>query len=282
MGVPSPVPFREIAPVLNPAPQGKRLFVLLTFYADESYNDHTFNFGGWLADESVWSRLESQWERRLDFERRKHGKLERFHATHCNRLDGDYRGWDKASQVEHTVALLEIIKRRKNILAVCAGLDVDAMRRVYSDTPKDWKPDAYKVTVTQLMIMVASYVKKDSGHRVAIIHDWAGGYNGVIADAFTAQQDNPQWKHRELFTTIAPMKWQDRTALQAADMIAFDTFKLLDQTLHADTAKMRRSLQSLLKGQIPIKARYISELVLLKLREMRSSPSSSAGRAAVS
>ena len=183
------------------------------------------------------------------------------------------KGWDKASQIEHTVALLDIVKRRKKILAVCAGLDVDAMLRIYPRNAKDWKPDAYKVTVTQLMIMVASYVKKGSGHRVAIIHDWAGEYNGVIADAFTAQQDNPMWKHRELFTTIAPMKWQDRIALQAADMIAFDTFKLLDGTLHADSVKMRRSLQSLLDGQIPLKARYIGEPALLRLRDMASGAS---------
>jgi hypothetical protein len=242
--------------------------VLLTFYADESYNNRTFNFGGWLAEESVWSRLESQWERRLDFERRKHGKLDRFHATHCNGFEGDYAGWDKASQVEHTKALLEIVKRRKKIAAVCAGLDVEAMLRVYPGDAKDWRAAAYRLTVTQLMIMVARAVKKDFGHRVAIVHDWANEYNAVISEAFTSQQDNPQWKHRDLFATIAPMRWQDRVALQSADMIAFDTFKFLDGTLHSSTAKMRRSLQVLVDGQVPVIARYVGEPALLKLREV--------------
>jgi hypothetical protein len=266
------VPFGEIAPVLNPAPRDRWVFVLLTFYADESYNNRTFNFGGWLARESVWSRLESQWGRRLDFERRRHGKLERFHATHCNGGAGDYEGWGPADRVKHTKSLLDIVKRRKELVAVCAGLDVEAMRRVYPGDAKDWRAGAYRLTVTQLMIMVARTVKKNSGHRVAIIHDWANEYNVTISDAFTAQQENPKWAHRDLFISCTPMKWQDRIALQSADMIAFDTFKLLDGTTHS-TPRMRRSLQALLDGQIPVLARYIGEPALLRLREISSKPS---------
>jgi hypothetical protein len=223
-----------------------------------------------VGGEPVWSRLESQWCRRLNFERRKHGKLERFHATHCNGGSGDYEGWEKADRVGHTKALLEIVKRRKNELAaVCAGLDVEAMLRVYPDEAKDWLAGAYRLTVTQLMIMVGRKIKKNSGCQVAIIHDWANEYNAVISDAFTSLRDNPQWVHRNLFISCVPMKWQDRIALQSADMIAFDTFKLLDGTIHS-TPKMRRSLQALLDGQIPIVARYIGEPALLRLRQLRS------------
>src|SRR5664280_3136676 len=116
------IPFGELASVLNSAPEGGRLFVLLTFYADESANNRTFNFGGWLGGCDEWVRLEPQWNRRLDFERRRHGKLDRFHAAHCNGRDGDYKKWTQSDCVEHTKALLRIIARRK-VAAVCAGLD---------------------------------------------------------------------------------------------------------------------------------------------------------------
>lgn len=60
----------------------------LTFYVDESYNNRTFNLGGWLGEESEWNRLQSQWSKRLDLERRKHGSLDRYHASDCSSLRG--------------------------------------------------------------------------------------------------------------------------------------------------------------------------------------------------
>jgi hypothetical protein len=261
--------FAQIARVLNPVTREKRMFVVLTFYADESYSNNSFNFGGWLGLESEFSRLESQWLKRIEFERRQHGKFERFHATYCNAKTGDYEGWSDDDKIEHTKALLRIVTRRK-VAAVCAGLDRAALLRVYpEEVASDPLESAYNLTVKQLMMMIARYVKKNSGYRVAIIHDWAGErYNGIIQQAFSKMRDDTRWTHRDLFVSFTPLKWEDCVLLQPADMIAFDTRKLLDQTIIRSSPQMRRSLQVLLGKGVPVMARYFNEATLRRLREL--------------
>lgn len=245
------------------------MFILLRFYADESYSKNAFNFGGWLGLESEFSRLESQWSKRIEFERRKHSDLERFHATNCNAKTGDYKHWTDEEKIEHTKALLQIITRRK-LAAVCAGLDRTALLRVYpGEATCDPLETPYYVTVTQLMIMISRYVKKDSDYRVAIIHDWAGErYNAVIQQAFSRMRDDPRFAQRDLFVSCTPMKSQDCVLLQPADLIAFDTRKLLDQTIIRSSPQMRRSLQALVGDGVIVKARYINEATLRRLREL--------------
>jgi hypothetical protein len=245
------------------------MFMLLRFYADESYSDTAFNFGGWLGLESEFSRLESQWLKRIDFERRKHGKFERFHATYCNAKTGDYQGWSDDDKIEHTKALLRIVTRRK-VAAVCAGLDRAALLRAYpEEVASDPLESAYNLTVKQLMMMIARYVKKDSGYRVAIVHDWAGArYNAVIQEAFSRMREDARWRDRDLFISCTPLQWQDCVLLQVADMIAFDTRKLLDQTIIRSSPQMRRSLEALLGKGVPVKARYFNEVTLRRLREL--------------
>jgi hypothetical protein len=117
--------------------------------------------------------------------------------------------------------------------------------------------------------MISRYVKKNFGHRVAIIHDWAGAhYNAVIQKAFSTLRDDPRFAQRDLFVSCTPMKWQDCVLLQPADLIAFDTRKLLDQTVIRSSPQMRRSLQMLLGDGVIIKARYVNEATLRRLREL--------------
>jgi hypothetical protein len=270
--LPTQLPFAVIARILNPVPRAKRMFTVLTFYADESCSPKAFNFGGWLGLESELSRLGSQWSKRIEFERRGHGKFARFHATNCNAKTGDYEGWSDDDKIEHTKALLRMVTRRK-VAAVCAGLDRTALLRVYPGEAKaDPLETPYRVTVTQLMIMISQYVKKAAGYRVAIIHDWAGThYNAVIQEAFSRMRNNPRFAQRDLFVSCTPLKWQDCILLQPADMIAFDTRKLLDETIIRSSPQMRRSLQALLGKDVPIKARYINEPVLRRIKEIGAS-----------
>ena len=44
---------------------------MLKAYIDESYGDHVFTLGGWLAQAEELDRLGSQWEKRIYFENRR-------------------------------------------------------------------------------------------------------------------------------------------------------------------------------------------------------------------
>jgi hypothetical protein len=247
--------------------------VVLKFFIDESYNDRTFNYGGWLAEEQEWTRIGNQWSRRIEYERRMHGKLDRYHASDCASRQNEYDGWSLDQQILHTKKLQAIISRRpERITAICSGVDLIALPKVFTANAKDPLAAAYNLMLRHLMMGVYRVVRKKVGNRVVVIHDTAPGYNGIIRDAFDKLLAELGPRYRELFVTITPLRWQDCVQLQCADMIAFDTFKLLDKTLHASSAKMRRSLQNLVGKGVHVEARYFGERVmrtLLRIHERR-------------
>ena len=171
--------------------------MLLKFYADESYNNRTFNYGGWMGEESEWNRLEGQWLKRIEYERRKHGKLDRYHASDCASLLHDYQGWSVPEQIQHTQKLQGIITRR-TLVAICSGVDLVALPRVFPAEANNPLRGAYELMVPQLMIMIRRRIKRGLGHRVTIIHDQTNGYNGIISDTFHRFMDQGGEPYKEL------------------------------------------------------------------------------------
>jgi hypothetical protein len=240
--------------------------VLLTFYADESFNDRCFCFGGWLAEEKVWTGIGVLWQQRIAYERRKHGTLHRYHATDCNGGYREYKDWSKPQRDQHTKKLLSIITRnKKNIRAICFGLDKKALDHHFPQPNGDLS-GAYLIAVRRVMKLIYTYVAKDRGHKVTIIHSDAPGYNGVIREAFDQLVNNPSFSHyRNLFTTITPLKWEDCIQLQPADMMAFEGFKVIDSDLHSTQPKIRRSLEALLGRGVIVDVRYFNEASIAEI-----------------
>jgi hypothetical protein len=242
--------------------------LLLNFYLDESYNEKTFILGGFIGSEKDWKKLEEKWKRRVVLERRRHKTFERFHATSCNGKTGDYAGWSSAETTAHVKAFLRIIKQCK-IYAVCSGIDMDALKAEYPDE-NDHIASAYDLALRQCMIMtVREVLGTPEKYEVAIIHDWANKYNAILSSAFSKMVEDQRFEYRNIFKTIAALHWFDSACLQPADLIAFDTFKLLAATLRCTTPKMRKSLEALLGGGTPVKARYINRSTLVKLKALQ-------------
>lgn len=264
------LPFAKLARVLNPARNGHRYFVLLTFYADESFNDdRTFCFGGWLASEDTWKSIGQQWDRRIEYERRKHGVLRRYHATDCNGGYKEYKDWTKPERDQHTKKLLKIItKKKKDIAALCFGLNRKALRQHLTDGPNDL-PSAYNLAVRKVMMMIFKAVHRQEEHRVTIIHSDAPGYNGIIRDAYDTMLNEPTYsRYRKVFTTITPLKWEDCIQLQPADLIAFEAYKLIDSDLHTTEPKIRKSLQALTGQNVGLAVHYFDEASIMELAEI--------------
>jgi len=239
--------------------------MLLKFYADESYNGKAFSFGGWLAEERTWNRIESQWRMRIQYEQRKHGKFDRYHASDCANRKRDYDNWTNTEQIQHVRKLLSIITRRHmDIVGICSGINLSALKETF-DGERDPLVGAYNLAVRRLMILIHRALKKDAGHRVAIIHDRTQGYDGVIVDAFNTMLNDPSVPHyKKLFTTIAPMGWEDCIPLQPADLIAYEGFKAISGDLNS-TARMRKSMEKLVGGGVRVMVRYLGKDSLSEL-----------------
>jgi hypothetical protein len=98
---------------------------------------------------------------------------------------------------------------------------------------------------TPLMGEIGAWLEaQEISERVVLIHD-QGHDDRAALEAFKVLVDDPRWKYHELFTSIQPMKWSDDVGLQAADMIAFETFKETKRQLFAEASGIRKSLAAL-------------------------------------
>ncbi len=102
---------------------------ILKDYVDESYNNRTFCIGGWMASDHRWSKIETSWRERIDYENRISAKkgfppISRYHATDCANLKNDFaedRGWDiPARQIRLSRRICEIMGERSPVVASIA------------------------------------------------------------------------------------------------------------------------------------------------------------------
>jgi len=102
---------------------------------------------------------------------------------------------------------------------------------------------------------------------VAVIHD-KGDFDQAAKAAFDMALKG---RHGEVFTTIAPISWENSIPLQCADWITFDGFKALDARLHCNTDYLRRSLRKLFGKKHPMYVGYITPnlwpFLIKKMRE---------------
>jgi hypothetical protein len=71
-------------------------------------------------------------------------------------------------------------------------------------------------------------------------------YDAAYLEGFNVMMNDSTFRGKDLFSTIAPMGWEDCVPLQPADMLAYETFKdALRQFNHKDR---RASLDYLLQS----------------------------------
>jgi len=102
--------------------------------------------------------------------------------------------------------------------------------------------------------------------KIALIHDHTK-HNGEIREAFDAMNAETRWVSRKFFTTIAPMKWQDCIQLQAADLIAYETFKLVDSRLYTNR-EMRRFLKEMIGNKVQMSIKFYDRATIEELRRI--------------
>jgi hypothetical protein len=217
--------------------------------------------GGWIANELEWKKLETHWQKRIDFENahsEPNQRISRFHASHLNAFDHEFENWDKARSLRFSKKLIHMLSLRK-MGAIAIACDMDAIREVF---PKGdevaLKRRTYVLCIKQLMVEIAhtieAYFPDDT---VLLMHDH-GDWDEQALRGYNLMIDDPAWKYRGLFEGITPKTGKASVGLQAADMIAYEVFRgVKDRTKNPDAA-MRGATQEMLNKQIPLSARWIN------------------------
>lgn len=270
--------------VLNP--KGRIFFVAKVFaaYFDESYTDDLLMcVGGWLAHEDTWKRIESQWGGRVAYENKRSAKrgepeIDRYHASDLDNFKDQFsrdKGWEEDRRTLFTKKLIDIIGRDRDKLrkpiGIATGIYLPDIREAFPSSGKEkfykqhWA--AYRVCMMQNMLTLADTMRRAFPcEQVAVIYD-NGPYNSAALSAFDSFRAG-KTKNKSDVVTIAPMCGKQCVALQPADMMAYESRKLIKSGVR-QAAQFRRSLQRIIGNGIMIRVKIIGREALTQIAESR-------------
>jgi hypothetical protein len=246
--------------------RNKSLVAVLTFKFDESYNNRTLCVGGWLAAPDEWTRLETQWQKRIDHQNRvmpQNKHITRFHAANLNCFDHEFKNWTRDDSNLFTGKLLDILQRR-DMIAISCGIRIDDFFEVFDENdPKD-KAQLYSLCMKQVMVELGHALDELPGYQIFMIHDH-GNWDVEALQSYNSMLSEPRWQSADRFAGITPGSWEKVVGLQAADLIAYETFKHLDNRLFVEDYKVRYALRTLIP-HMPLYAKYFEKLSLTALK----------------
>jgi len=228
----------------------------LKFKFDESFDDKIMAVGGWIANDLEWSRLEGAWQRCIDSENERsdpNQQITRFHATEMNCQSGEFANWDKKKRIRLSRKLINRLADRI-IGGVAVGCEMEAIQQVWPRGDKTkLKQNTYVVCMKHLMVEIAHILEEYfPGDTVSLIHDH-GSWNKQTLAGYNLMVSDIDWKYKELFKGITPMRGSDPSAvgLQAADLLAYEVFKGIKAKTISEDAEVRAVMQTFIDREIP-------------------------------
>jgi hypothetical protein len=246
-----------------------KVFCVLTAYFDESYDDKkTMCVGGWLATDAVWGRIAPRWAARIRHEsdacvRAGLKPLTRYHATYCASMVDEFQGWDQRRQIQFTKKLLDIMGTGNNRkvgakpIGVACGVAYRELVAAFPQLkdPKDIKWHALKFGMIKcLQLLTGVMQRKFPEERATVIYDRTKEFGGAVQSAYDGICPPGSWPKQYIIGAM-PGDWQDFTPLQAADLIAFEGFKLTGAYKRGGEG-FRKSLLGIVRRGIPIATGY--------------------------
>jgi hypothetical protein len=220
---------------------------LVTFYGDDSGTDDKTNVAvaGYVSDKLRWDEFGDRWQKLLDEE-----DIEVFHRTDMEGppYHGNFKDWTKPRMVRVLREAHRII-RRARIRGFGNSVRVKAYHQIFPKNLKTAFGGTYGWCADACVAGVGKWANA-KGHWVTYIFE-AGtkGRNEVdIAMRSLSKDPKDREKYRIANWDFAPKKGPGSVIqLQAADFLAYETYKYIDnQVVAGIRRKFRTSAQQLL------------------------------------
>ena len=220
---------------------------MLWFYCDESADQPShapknFAVTGLLGEEKTFAKLERLWQKAND----KFG-VNRYHAAPMNARVGEFLGWSPERSIEYSKALLSVLKKRGPLLQVTSiGMHADSYRDVLSEHAQaQWgspQVACFKACVTMIASGMGKLAKE---WQFSVIFE----RNGKLVDAdivkafYLLKDQDPDLGAR--MGTCTPGQWDQNIALQPADLVAYESMRLIKDKRN-DDKKMRHAFKAMM------------------------------------
>ena len=228
--------------------------MLVVGYIDESADSKTFTLSCILTTPTKWRRIEQQWKQALrdtnkTLKKQGRRQISRYHAAACSSRRGEFEGWSTDEQIVFSKKFIDIIKY--NMLTVMAySMPMDDFVAVFPERSENPQKEVCGLLLNFMMTqLILDIEKQTEGHplkpyKIALIHDRSDRGGDMLA-AFNGKKNDITFAGRGHFTTIAPMGWEDCIPLQAADLLAYETFKDAANKMSGSPRPRRKSMDSL-------------------------------------
>jgi len=247
------IPVRELFQCLGGGSFRRRVFALLVGHIDESGDDRTrlFTLSCVMTSGGLWWCFENAWlnwiEKTNSILRKQHRRtVKRYHSTDLQSFAKDFKGWNENKRKAFLEGLLKVFGRH-NVAIISYTVSLKDIEEVFpSGIRGKSKEITYAWFLQKIMVWIGEKLlgdRKYKGMNVSLIHDRTAGFDAVLLDAFNAMKNDASFQHRDRFTTIAPMGWEDCVPLQPADFIAYENFKIIERK---SAGKPRRKVMDLL------------------------------------
>lgn len=228
---------------------------MLEAYVDESANKQLMCVGGWLGRDFTFDRIEEAWDRRISYEQNLSVKqgfkpIERYHANYCSNFKREFsreNGWDETRQIKLTKRLINILTDNgvHNPAAIVFGGAKEDYLRYFPESSEDWEKALYFFSLVMCFYEIASLVKGTyPNERVNIFYE-RGKFGGAVNAALDYIKRPENIHVGRYIITAVPVGWEDCTAIQSADFMAYEGYKRVGGTF-SGRETIRKSLQTLL------------------------------------
>lgn len=247
------IPIKELCPALFPGNFcGEKLLMMFRGYIDESGNDQFFTLSCLMAKADEWTLIEAAWSKVIDHKNkdlRKTGRQEisRFHTADCSSCRGEFEGWSVPEQIDLAKQLLDIFNVYVTAF-VAFTFPIRDFKEVFPDRADNPYPEMYGFLTKFIMLQMVEEIEAAGivlpyPVNFALFHD-RNDHGSDMLSAFNHTMDkDPTFDKQKYFSSITSTGWESCVPLQAADLIAYEAFKGIDNMTAG--RKPRKSLLSL-------------------------------------
>lgn len=255
--------------------------MILRGYYDESYDKNVFTLCCSLSNDVGWMEIQRGWKKCIEaknksLRKQNRPEISRYHSSHANSRDHEFEGWSQEERNELAIQLMATLHRgRAWVNTISYSLPLQEFIKKF-EIEGDPLPFCYKELLKFTMVEMKAQVldarktlESTKQVKYILFHERCD-YNDAYLSGFDAMMNDPTFTHKDLFSTIAPMGWEDCIPLQPADMIAYETFK--DALRQFNNKDRRASLNYLLQsGRFGGRSKQMSVENLVEWREILDS-----------
>jgi len=170
--------------------------------------------------------------------------VKRYHAAYLNARSGEFDGWGKDKQISYTKNLIQaLLDQKRKLHALSCSMWASDYYRIISDDGRRKLGKPYIACFKSCIATIAREMEIRNfspDDKFAVILD-RNEFEDEAVKVFYTMKDTPEWPYHHRLATCAPGSWQDFVPLQCADLIAYETFRLIHDG--AKDEKVRKALK---------------------------------------